>query len=332
MQQKALTGHIKVCDEVEMACPRRCGERFLRGLRDEHAGECALSPVPCPFARHGCKKKLKRKDYADHQVEAAGAHAELTASGLGRLEDMIKSVRDDVKAELRAEIQGLEERVGELESEDVASLKERVKGLETCVESQLLTWKVEEMSKKDFSAGETLVSTTFELATASEGTFGFVLELSGSEWEKPGDLVQFRVTDSGAWYDGIFVRASGPSKSICTLGDEEDEDAEEHTVHNRNIRGRYLGLVLSNVQSRWSPITVGGSKFSIMRQAQPYGEFMTQTFPRESVIDKEGMGFGWRSFATFNHVFESYLTNDTLNIEAKIKLWVDRGLNLKTES
>ena len=59
---------------------------------------------------------------------------------------------------------------------------------------------------------------------------------------------------------------------------------------------------------------------------------MTQTFPRAGVIEKEGMSFGYEQFATFKDVFESYLTNDTLQIEAKIKLWVDRGLNLKTES
>lgn len=60
---RTMKQHVKRCDMVEVACPRKCGAQVKRGEKDTHKETCPLAVVPCPFGPHGCKVKVKRMDY-----------------------------------------------------------------------------------------------------------------------------------------------------------------------------------------------------------------------------------------------------------------------------
>lgn len=60
---RAMKGHTKRCDMVEVACPRKCGAQVKRGEKKVHKRTCPLTVVSCPFKPHGCKAKVKRVDY-----------------------------------------------------------------------------------------------------------------------------------------------------------------------------------------------------------------------------------------------------------------------------
>ena len=74
---------------------------------------------------------------------------------------------------------------------------------------------------------------------------------------------------------------------------------------------------------------VGGSTFSIKKGDGLCVE--RKTFSRDDKISTRGNSWGYSKFATFKDVFASYLTNDTLTIQAKIKLHSCKKLSLVTQ-
>ena len=195
MEQRELGDHIETsCPRYEIACPRQCGERFLREEEGAHAAECALAMVACPFAQHGCPTaELMRKDYADHQVGAAGEHAALTATGLSRLEDLIRTVRDDVRAEMQVE----RERLGDTRG--------RVSALEDYAESGKLCWTIPGMAQVDFSCGRPVHSSVVQMNMPPFSPMYFQLGIRCSASTRVGNRVHFHVAGDDEWYSGTIL-------------------------------------------------------------------------------------------------------------------------------
>ena len=109
--QRGLKAHVRTCDAVEIDCPQKCGERFSRGKKGEHAGSCPLVKLPCPFAQHGCKCEPLRRDFDKHQSEAATEHSMLMnakvaalSSGLAALEGKVASLEHSNRVQARATV------------------------------------------------------------------------------------------------------------------------------------------------------------------------------------------------------------------------------------
>ena len=83
-----LGAHDKQCKKKVVPCRKQCGAAVCReGMKAHVADDCPNAKAKCPFRKHGCKAKILRKDFAEHQAAAAHKHAELMAS---KLEDQEK--------------------------------------------------------------------------------------------------------------------------------------------------------------------------------------------------------------------------------------------------
>ena len=72
-----INTHHKFCPKYPVECPNHCEMgRVKREEVDKHMEECPLVPVKCLFAHVGCDHVVKRRDIADHMVNAATPHME----------------------------------------------------------------------------------------------------------------------------------------------------------------------------------------------------------------------------------------------------------------
>uniref|UniRef100_A0A0G4F9H7 RING-type domain-containing protein n=1 Tax=Chromera velia CCMP2878 TaxID=1169474 RepID=A0A0G4F9H7_9ALVE len=70
------TAHMKICQEVPVSCPNRCGAKPLRGDVGEHKQtECVEQMVDCPIS--GCGDRMKRKQLEEHEDENLKKHVKL---------------------------------------------------------------------------------------------------------------------------------------------------------------------------------------------------------------------------------------------------------------
>ena len=79
-------GHLAVCQEYLVNCPRRCDT--IRDLKrkdlEAHKEVCPLEPVECPFREAGCKQELVRKDLDTHIQSSIQQHLMATNKTLMR--------------------------------------------------------------------------------------------------------------------------------------------------------------------------------------------------------------------------------------------------------
>ena len=75
---RAFEAHDKVCRFKPVACTRDCGHYIPRHLLAAHlADNCALRPVRCKFARHGCTATVTSSSLESHYRDACHHHLHL---------------------------------------------------------------------------------------------------------------------------------------------------------------------------------------------------------------------------------------------------------------
>ena len=91
--------HLKSCGKVSLTCAD-CRAPFLREDLDTHADVCPEKLLACPFECHGCSDDVLRKDFAQHQIDSAVAHAELLAD---ELRDVKEQLADLIATKMKEE-------------------------------------------------------------------------------------------------------------------------------------------------------------------------------------------------------------------------------------
>ena len=84
--------HLTTCGKVTLTCTD-CRAPYLREDQDKHDNVCPEGLAECPFECHGCSDEVTRKDYAQHQIDCAVAHAELLADELADVKEQLSDLR-----------------------------------------------------------------------------------------------------------------------------------------------------------------------------------------------------------------------------------------------
>lgn len=88
-----VSGHALGCARLEIECPHACAARVLRCDLAEHEKECENAVVSCSCAAHGCSFRGKGKKMAEHEEEAAAAHARLAGKRAEALEQELSELK-----------------------------------------------------------------------------------------------------------------------------------------------------------------------------------------------------------------------------------------------
>ena len=212
--QRGLKAHVRTCDAVEISCPQKCGERFLRGKNGEHAGTCPLVRLPCPFAQHGCECEPLRRDFDKHQSEAATEHSLLMNAKLLALSSTVAAFGRQVCAVCASsssapcaacvhhQHQALESKVLSLERSN--ALQAQATGGSPGYAKGTLRWTVTGMAAK--------IAAKEILRTAGYGVVGPV---AGAGTYAMGLQIEFSDTHMGAY---VTHHTSGCCKYPIRLG------------------------------------------------------------------------------------------------------------------
>lgn len=141
---------IRKCDMKPLACSTGCGATILRKDQSTHADVCPEVSIECPFKQFGCNNGFHvRKDYADHQRDHAGQHADMAAGALAKQADTIADLNDEVRRRTTE---------GRLMMARLDALEAAKGGVPTKAASTELTWTVTDIERK-IQAGAHLAST-----------------------------------------------------------------------------------------------------------------------------------------------------------------------------
>jgi hypothetical protein len=101
----------------------------MRCMMDEHANECQMSELPCPYSQYGCNIKILRKDIDKHLTTLVQYHLLLTTM-------KVTQKRNEEVEKLDSIREYMEERFGNIFSE-LESVKDRLLNLETMKKNEV---------------------------------------------------------------------------------------------------------------------------------------------------------------------------------------------------
>ena len=89
--------HEEICNNTEVDCPQKCGEKIKRKNLKEHFQNCKNKLIDCNFLYFGCKEKFPLKDLEKHRTENINQHLELFAKKIIALEESINKINNSLK-------------------------------------------------------------------------------------------------------------------------------------------------------------------------------------------------------------------------------------------
>jgi len=84
--------HEDICNNTEVDCPQKCGEKIKKKYLDEHYKICKMKLIQCNFFPFGCKEQFYLKDNESHNNKNINNHLELIANKMLSFEDSIKKL------------------------------------------------------------------------------------------------------------------------------------------------------------------------------------------------------------------------------------------------
>lgn len=121
--------HYEQCAKYPIPCPSMCGAEIMRCMMNEHATECQMSELPCPYSQYGCNIKILRKDIDKHLTTLVQYHLLLTTM-------KVTQKRNEEVEKLDSIREYMEERFGNIFSE-LESVKDRLLNLETMKKNEV---------------------------------------------------------------------------------------------------------------------------------------------------------------------------------------------------
>ena len=86
--EERTTTHLETCPKVKVPCPNhQCIDKITRCDVKAHRSRCEYEPVPCKYAKVGCKEKPLRKDVNKHE-EDVQLHFQVTSDKVLELAEM----------------------------------------------------------------------------------------------------------------------------------------------------------------------------------------------------------------------------------------------------
>ena len=173
-------------DRLSCRCPNllstagadSCSWRGTFEGLEAHLRACTSEPVPCPFARHGCKSVMRPAAMRLHQVEGATYHSELVADRFAAMEARMATIESTLTSRV-AKVEAVNDALSQVSLAMPLSAAPAVGWVIEGAPSYSLSYLPDPMIKRFKSKRITIQVPGFGttelgfVATFQYGTFGF---------------------------------------------------------------------------------------------------------------------------------------------------------------
>ena len=276
-----LALHERRCPKKLASCPRQCGATLRREQLAFHERMCPREPVCCPFSGVGCTARPERRGLQAHQVEAADAHAKLSASKIEGMEKKLARMERLIEAKL-----------GGLDDDSPSNARPPMQWL-----MSPRTGNRPEMDRKFDSVERDVASLQSSVKTLQDHISHRELNAA---WEIEADLL------------------SDSHETLC-LESHKAWVSPNYQLYLQLESKSRTGQVMAYIMlgdAKWTPIRIGGS--SIMVESAR-GDDLTIQFSDSDEIKEDGAGVGYQLAATRAQL-RSRIQDGKLRIEAKLRV------------